>query len=88
VSSVPSLANASANAPSIAWQARAGRSQGTTGESSLKRARAYRHLEYGRGDFPVAEELSDEVIYLPMFPGPTSEQQTFVVNQLGGAVAQ
>ncbi|MFN4285594.1 MAG: DegT/DnrJ/EryC1/StrS family aminotransferase [Lacibacter sp.] len=32
---------------------------------------AYRHLGYGRGDFPGAEELADTCLSLPLWPGMT-----------------
>ena len=36
--------------------------------------RAYRYLGYSRGAFPVAEELADRCLSLPIFPGMTDEQ--------------
>ncbi len=44
--------------------------------------RAYAFLGYGKGDFPVAEKLSDEVLSLPMFPGITSEEIDFVCDTI------
>ena len=43
---------------------------------------AFKHLPYKRGDFPVAEAASDEVLSLPIFPEMTAEQQMYVVNEL------
>jgi dTDP-4-amino-4,6-dideoxygalactose transaminase len=40
----------------------------------------YAHLGYGRGSFPVAEALADEVLSLPIFPGITEEQVSAVVE--------
>jgi dTDP-4-amino-4,6-dideoxygalactose transaminase len=44
--------------------------------------KAYQHLGYKPGDFPVAEKVSVEILSLPMFPGLSAEQQNFVVAQL------
>lgn len=43
---------------------------------------ALRHLGYGVGDFPVAEQVSKEVLSLPIFPGITCQEQEEVVEQL------
>ena len=40
----------------------------------------YRHLEYKKGDFPVAEMLSEEVLSFPMFIGMNNDQIDFVIN--------
>jgi dTDP-4-amino-4,6-dideoxygalactose transaminase len=42
--------------------------------------RAYQHLGYQEGDFPVAEKVSAELLSLPMFPGITADQQTAVAE--------
>jgi dTDP-3-amino-3,4,6-trideoxy-alpha-D-glucose transaminase len=39
----------------------------------------YAHLGYGRGSFPVAEALAEEVLSLPIFPGMTEQQVAAVV---------
>lgn len=44
--------------------------------------RAYNYLGYSKGDFPVSERLSDEVLSLPMGPGLTAEQQERVAAEL------
>lgn len=41
---------------------------------------AYKSLGFARGDFPVAERVSGEIVSLPMFPQLTSQQQSQVVN--------
>jgi dTDP-4-amino-4,6-dideoxygalactose transaminase len=41
---------------------------------------AYASLGHGRGSFPVAEALSDQLISLPMFPGITEAQLARVVD--------
>ena len=42
----------------------------------------YAHLGYGRGSFPVAEALAQEVLSLPMFPGISEEQVSAVVDSI------
>jgi len=44
--------------------------------------KAYASLNYRQGDFPIAEELSAEIVSLPMFPQLTSEQVTRVVGEI------
>jgi dTDP-4-amino-4,6-dideoxygalactose transaminase len=43
---------------------------------------AYQELGYKKGDFPVAEKASDEVLSLPMFPHMTNEQVEYVASCL------
>jgi len=45
--------------------------------------KAYSHLNYVPGDFSVAEQISAEIISLPMFPTLTPEQQGWVVASIG-----
>jgi dTDP-4-amino-4,6-dideoxygalactose transaminase len=40
----------------------------------LHRQKAYSHLGYGAGSFPVTERAADEILSLPMFPELTAEQ--------------
>ncbi len=42
--------------------------------------RAYSHLGYKKGDFPVAEEVSQEILSLPMFPELTDEELRTIAN--------
>lgn len=49
---------------------------------------AYRSLNYNKGDFPVAERLSAEIISIPMFPHLTKEQQTRVAEEVIAFVSQ
>jgi dTDP-4-amino-4,6-dideoxygalactose transaminase len=41
-----------------------------------------RYLGYGRGDFPVTEELSGRLLRLPMYPELTEEDQLIIVQSL------
>lgn len=50
--------------------------------------KAYGHLGYVSGDFPVAEQAASEVLSLPMFPGLSAEQQANVALQLRESVAE
>jgi dTDP-4-amino-4,6-dideoxygalactose transaminase len=47
----------------------------------------FRDLGLGKGSFPVAESLADELLSLPLFPSMKSEQVDRVVDALKGAVA-
>ena len=42
----------------------------------------YNHLGYRAGDFPVAEELADTVLSLPLYPGLSMEQQERVIYSI------
>jgi len=44
--------------------------------------KAYASLQYGLGDFPVAEKVAAEIVSLPMFPQLTAEQQARVVEEI------
>jgi dTDP-3-amino-3,4,6-trideoxy-alpha-D-glucose transaminase len=41
-------------------------------------SQAYAELNHRRGDFPVAERLADESVSLPIFPGMSERQATWV----------
>jgi dTDP-4-amino-4,6-dideoxygalactose transaminase len=43
---------------------------------------AYSHLEYQKGDFPIAEKICNEIISLPIFPEITDEQIRAVCDQI------
>ena len=45
-------------------------------------AECYQSLGYKRGDFPITEKFSDEVVSLPMFNGMTREEIDFVIKVL------
>ncbi|MCR9132606.1 MAG: DegT/DnrJ/EryC1/StrS family aminotransferase [bacterium] len=42
----------------------------------------FKYLGYERGDFPISEKASDEVLSLPMHPYLTSEEQELVTSTL------
>lgn len=42
--------------------------------------RAYAHLGYREGEFPVAETLASECLSLPIFPGMTESQLVAVTE--------
>jgi dTDP-4-amino-4,6-dideoxygalactose transaminase len=48
--------------------------------------RAYDGLGYRRGDFPVAERTTSEILSLPMYPGLAHDQQSQVAEQMIGFV--
>ena len=45
-------------------------------------AECYKYLNHKRGDFPIAEKFSDEVLSLPMFNGMTQDEINFVIETL------
>src|SRR5271170_2113988 len=47
----------------------------------LHQQKAYTHLGYKTGDFPVTEKIAREIVSLPMFPQLTPEQQARVVAE-------
>ena len=47
-------------------------------------AECYEWLGYKRGDFPITEKYSDEVLSLPMFNGMTDEEINFVIEVCNG----
>ena len=44
--------------------------------------KAYSSLNYGLGDFPVAEKAAAEIVSLPMFPQLTAQQQGRVAEEI------
>ena len=44
--------------------------------------RAYRHLGYTQGDFPITERLKDRILSLPIYPGISSEAVQYVAAEL------
>jgi dTDP-4-amino-4,6-dideoxygalactose transaminase len=44
--------------------------------------KAYAHLNYAQGDFPVAEKVTREIVSLPMFPHLKPEQQARVADSV------
>ena len=49
---------------------------------------AYADLGYPVGSFPVAERVATEILSLPLYPHITAEQQTYVAEVLGSAIAR
>ena len=43
---------------------------------------AYKNLGYKKGDFPTAEEIADNCLSLPIWPGMTNEEVQFVVDKI------
>jgi len=48
--------------------------------------KAYQHLGYKQGDFPVTEKVASEILSLPMFPQLTAEQQKLVTESVANYV--
>ena len=49
--------------------------------------KAYAPLGYGRGAFPVSEQIADEFVSLPMYPELRDDQIDFVVETVAKSVA-
>ena len=43
---------------------------------------AYKHLNYKKGDFPVAEKHADEILSIPLYPEMTDEQINYVCEKI------
>jgi len=48
----------------------------------LHQQKAYEHLGYETGDFPVTESIAREIVSLPMFPQLSNTQQDEVVSKI------
>jgi len=48
----------------------------------------YQGLGYRRGQFPIAEQVCQEVLSLPMFPELLPEQQEQIVHHLKDCLVQ
>jgi dTDP-4-amino-4,6-dideoxygalactose transaminase len=48
----------------------------------LHQQKAYAHLGYKPGDFPVTEKIAPQIVSLPMFPQLLGEQQSRVVDKV------
>lgn len=44
--------------------------------------KAYQHLNFKKGDFPIAEQLADEMLSLPLYPGLSNEQIDYVCEKI------
>lgn len=49
---------------------------------ALHLTKAYEHLGYHVGDFPIAEQSAAHILSLPMFPGLVLDQQKRVVTEV------
>jgi dTDP-4-amino-4,6-dideoxygalactose transaminase len=65
-----------------AYLAEAGIGTGIHYPIPLHMQKAYQHLGYRRGDFPVSELVASEIVSLPMFPQLRPEQQSEVANKV------
>ena len=50
--------------------------------TALPNLPAYKYLGYKPADFPVASELQDEILSLPMFPELTEEMIAYVADSI------
>jgi dTDP-4-amino-4,6-dideoxygalactose transaminase len=44
--------------------------------------KAYQHLNYKKGDFPITERIAEEIVSLPMFPQMKAEQVATVASRV------
>ena len=49
--------------------------------------KAYEHLKYKKGDFPIAEELANTLLSLPVWPGMSKEEVFFVCEKVNSFYA-
>lgn len=61
---------------------RAGIATGIHYPIPLHLQKAYRHLGYKRGDFPVTEQAASDILSLPMYPQLQHDQQNRVVREV------
>lgn len=54
----------------------------------LHQQKAYAHLGYKKGDFPVTDKVAPQIVSLPMFPNLTAEQQERVVKVLSAVITE
>jgi len=54
----------------------------------LHQQKAYAHLGYKTGDFPVTERLARRIVSLPMFPHMTNDQVVRVANEVKGSISR
>ena len=50
--------------------------------SGLHLQKAYIHLGYKKGDFPVSEQAAGRLLSLPMFPELTNQQIEYVTESI------
>ena len=43
---------------------------------------AFKDLGYTKGDFPITEEMADEIVSLPMFPEMSDQQISHIVDSI------
>lgn len=43
---------------------------------------AYKELGYSKGDFPIAEEIADTCLSIPLYPGLTSEETDHIIASI------
>jgi dTDP-4-amino-4,6-dideoxygalactose transaminase len=53
----------------------------------LHLTKAYQSLGYGKGDLPIAEQLAQEILSLPMYPELSDEQVEHVCNSIKEFIA-
>ena len=44
--------------------------------------KAYSYLGYKEGDYPIAEEISDTELSIPMYYGMSEEEVDYVINTI------
>jgi dTDP-4-amino-4,6-dideoxygalactose transaminase len=47
---------------------------------------AYKELDYENGDFPIAEEIEETALSLPLWPGMTHQEDVHVSNAISNFI--
>jgi dTDP-4-amino-4,6-dideoxygalactose transaminase len=48
--------------------------------------KAFEYLSYKKGDFPVSEKCTEDMISIPMFPELTEEEQNYIVKAIKDSI--
>ena len=49
---------------------------------SLHLQPAYKKLNYKKGDFPITEKITKEILSIPLYPELSQEQQEYIISKI------